>query len=303
MGGGVVSVHIHDEGRNELIRHLISNRTKMDELFEDIAGKQECQVGRINNADQINLVEIVTYFKDNENPCFEGFGAHASIAKQALKYTETHSKKKKRYKDQVSRKQFTVFLPTMFLFSHLWRIFESDLDNGIDDKRIFKHEFVAAHPRIKSFSGVDFSDNISEEVWGKEFDVIDVNKNGFISFAEFCNYCTNYIVTPKQFIQEIMDEECLMLDHEGNIETADTEAEKVEESMESVDNIKTEALATSTEETPGNETVTKALHEESMESVDNTKTETLATSTEENSVNETVTKALHEENDIPPAES
>lgn len=142
--GGAVSVHTHDETRNEMIKHLLADPEALNNLFEEIAGKQESQEGRINNADQISLVEIITFFNASEDPCFEGFGVHASIAKQALRYTETHSKKKKRYKDQISHKQFKVFLPTMFLFAHLWKIFESELDTDIDDKRIFKHEVSMA---------------------------------------------------------------------------------------------------------------------------------------------------------------
>lgn len=94
--GGAVSISTHDETRNELIRHLLESPEAMNSLFEEIAGKQDCQEGRINNADQISLVEIITYFNGSTDPCFEGFGAHASIAKQALRYTETHSKKKKK---------------------------------------------------------------------------------------------------------------------------------------------------------------------------------------------------------------
>jgi hypothetical protein len=244
MGGGVVSICTHDELRNDKIRHLLQDPAAMATLFELIAGGQESQAGRINNANQISLVEIITFFNSCEDICFEGFDAHASIAKQALHYTEKHSKKKKRYKDQISFKQFKVFLPTMFLFAHLWHIFESTLDNDIDDKRIFKHEFLSARPKLKHMSGADFSDDITAEIWAAEFEAIDTNKNGYICFKEFCNYCTKFIVTPKHFIDEIMhethemyeEEECTEGETDSPIDGQEEDAPDAEATEEPEDN-------------------------------------------------------------------
>lgn len=213
-------MHTHDEERNERIRYLLTDNTAMKALFEQIAGKQESQVGRINNTDQISLVEVITFFNGSTDPCFQGFGAHANIAKQALRYTEKHSKKKKKYKDQISQKQFKVFLPTMFLFAHLWEIFESHLDNDIDDKRIFKHEFIKCRSSVQNLTGVTISDEVTDKMWVDEFDTIDVNKNGFISFGEFCSYATKYIATPIQFVEDIMNEKHAMYEEDEENKTS-----------------------------------------------------------------------------------
>lgn len=100
----------------------------------------------------------------------------------------------------------------MFLFAHLWRIFESELDNDIDDKRIFKHEFMHSRPSLTKINGADISDEITDEMWEREFATIDVNKNGFIGFAEFCKYVTKFIVTPKNYIKDIKHEKHDMYD-------------------------------------------------------------------------------------------
>lgn len=203
--GGAVSITTHDSVKNSVLRHLLTDEAALIRLYEDIGANQTVQAGRVNIKGQISLPEVITYFKNSTEPAFSGFVDHANIAKQALKFVATHTKKKK-YKDQISQKQFRLFLSTMFLFAHLWKIFESNFDNDVDDKRIFKHEYIRARGMIRELEGVVISEDVTEEAWENEFSNIDKNGGGFVTFGEFCSYATKFIITPLKYAEEILDD-------------------------------------------------------------------------------------------------
>ena len=74
---------------------------------------------------------------------------------------------------------------------------------------------MQSRPSLKKINGADISDDVTDEVWEQEFHEIDINKNGYISFGEFCKYVTKFIVTPKQFIEDILNEKHDMFEEEA----------------------------------------------------------------------------------------
>lgn len=76
---------------------------------------------------------------------------------------------------------------------------------------------MQSRPSLKKINGADISDDVTDEVWEQEFHKIDINKNGFISFGEFCKYVTKFIVTPKKFVEDITNEKHDMFEEDpGN---------------------------------------------------------------------------------------
>lgn len=210
--GGAVSIHppaIVDVK----MKSLLSDKSAMDLLYEDIAANQPEQEGRINLKGCISVPELIHYFKVSQDPTFDGFCRSADIIKQAYKHITGKAKKKRKF-DQITRKQFRLLLPTLFLYSHLWRIFEI-ADVSADDRRIFKHEYVAARPLIAAVDGVQFSAALTDEAWVLEFDKLDSKKkDGFITFKEFCEYCISNIITPAQYAELLEDNELLHTDED-----------------------------------------------------------------------------------------
>jgi hypothetical protein len=208
--GGAVSIHppaIVDVK----MKSLLSDKNAMDLLYEEIAAKQPEQEGRINLKGCISVPELIHYFKVSEDPTFDGFCRSADIIKQAYKHITGKAKKKRKF-DQITRKQFRLLLPTLFLYSHLWRIFEI-ADVSADDRRIFKHEYVAARPLIAAVDGVQFSAALTDEAWVLEFDKLDnKKKDGYITFKEFCEYCISNIITPEEYAELLEDNELLHTD-------------------------------------------------------------------------------------------
>lgn len=106
---------------------------------------------------------------------------------------------------------------------------------------------MQSRPSLKKIKGANISEEVTDDVWEREFSTIDINKNGFISFAEFCTYVTKYIVTPQKYVQEIMEEKHSMYEEEK-----EESAELVEISE---DNIAADASEASPDVVPAAETV------------------------------------------------
>jgi len=200
------------------LKKLMANKQNMDKLFKKIAslGKQG---GRADNIKEISQSELLQYFlvmeKSKKDPALRNFTTKSEVLSAAFRHVVGKGSKGA---TGITRKKFRILLPTIFLFSELWEVFEV-VDSGIDDKKIFKGEFNRAYqyfqnmnnpnPNIKKerrLSGVRM-ENISSDLWEKEFDVIDKDKSGFITFDEFCSYAIKNIIDPMDFMDKEAVEE------------------------------------------------------------------------------------------------
>lgn len=177
---------------------LLNNHEELLKLYNQISsyGHQE---GQINIKNKISLTEMLLFIEKNEN----------IILKEALSNTSTEVIKtafefatgKKGTNHEMNKKEFYKFLPIVYLFDHLWKVFDM-ADSSIDDRRIFPNEFLTAKFTIESIQGVKL-EAITREEWEKEFHVLDKNKDGYITFNEFCKYAVSKIVTPQHYIDAL----------------------------------------------------------------------------------------------------
>jgi hypothetical protein len=192
------------------MKALLADPVAIDALYENIAANQPEQVGRINLKGCVSVPELVVYFKNNSDPIFDGFCRNADIIIQAYKYVAEKTKKKKKKKneqktDQLTKKQFHLLLPTLFLYSQLWKIFER-ADISCADRRIFKPEWQQSRPLLALMDGVTISESLTDEDWDKVFGVIDTRKkDGYIEFRELCQFCCDSVITPEQYAEIIDD--------------------------------------------------------------------------------------------------
>lgn len=80
--------------------------------------------------------------------------------------------------------EFRIFLVYLRQFFEYWIMFEKEDDSG--DHNITLDEFKKAFPQMKNW-GIEIN-GIGAE---KEFQYIDKNNSGIISFEEFCSYAIN----------------------------------------------------------------------------------------------------------------
>eukprot|EP01041_Mallomonas_annulata_P001641 gene1640-3180_t len=198
MGSGIsVTPTAASEEVHEKLQRLLANKKKMDKVFKTIAASGG-KTGKIDKDYDISQIELLTYFaaKDptKKDPLLRGFRIDNDVINAA--YFHVAGKKS----TGITKKKFRELLPTMFLYSELWKIFGS-LDNNIDDKKIFKGEFLRAYEGIKNVAGVTF-ENVTVEEWESHFVLMDKDKSGFISFDEFCTYVVKHIITPIEFIDK-----------------------------------------------------------------------------------------------------
>jgi len=194
MGSGISVVPPKES--NDKLRALLGNKKKMNKLFKTIATSGN-KNGRIDISTGISLSELIVYFsKENRDPALKGFSSDASVCREAFKLITGRTDAKA----QITKKKFRELIPTLFLFTELWKIFEI-ADDSIDDKRIFKGEYMRARLRVISIESIQIG-NVTDDDWEKEFVSIDKDNSGFISFGEFCAYVVSHIVSPMNFITE-----------------------------------------------------------------------------------------------------
>jgi hypothetical protein len=98
----------------------------------------------------------------------------------------------------LSSRQFRLLLSTLYMFSHLWTIFQK-MDTSADN-RISLDEYRRAKLPLSAVGGMEFIALLSDQNWVREFNTLDLDKNGWISFNEFCLYVVQNIVRADAFL-------------------------------------------------------------------------------------------------------
>lgn len=221
------------------LRRLLHNKRQIDKVYKHIASIDKNR-GKLGKSYDINYGELVTYFaskkesqKDNE---LQSLSAPKEVVKAAFNYVSGDPTQ-----SVMSRKQFRVFLPTLFLFAELWKVFEI-VDDNVNDRKLFFGEFDRAYKSFgdssgqvqpikndSGLSGVKVDKSIlTEEEWKSAFGVLDKDKSGYISFLEFCSYAAKNIISPMDFIGQDCAEEVV---ESSPSEDCGTEEEVVVTSM------------------------------------------------------------------------
>jgi Ca2+-binding EF-hand superfamily protein len=203
MGSGS-SVVVHQPHITDShFKQLLSSKAEREKLFEKIALYQPD--GHIALKGKISLKKLVAYFSDESHALYPGFDVNVDILNEAYKFTNklTHKHKGKKAtttsEEQITVKAFHKFLPLLLLFDRLWDLFDAADKNVIEDKRVFKGEFVGMYSKLHSLADIVVLGTLTKEQWEAEFALLDKNGDGFINFTEFCTYCVAHIERPFDF--------------------------------------------------------------------------------------------------------
>lgn len=196
--GGAVSISSPTSPDALEIKNIFEDKQRFNALFKEMSSFGQSE-GRIDLNNNISMSELILFVEKGGNPLISRVcTAEPLVLKEAFDFAYIG---KKNHDHELSRKEFRTLLPTLILFTHFWKIFEV-ADSSIDDRRIFKHEFISAKRCIESIEGVSVAP-ITDEAWLSEFEIIDKNKNGFLSFHEFCKYAVKKIIDPKFYMEGI----------------------------------------------------------------------------------------------------
>jgi Ca2+-binding EF-hand superfamily protein len=214
--GGAVSI-VSPTSRDAVeIKSILEDKEKFNVLFKEMSTHGHSG-GHIDLKDKISMPELILFVENGGNALISRVCvSEPLVLKESFDFACTS--KKKNHDHKLTKKEFRKLLPTLVLFSHFWRIFEV-ADSSIDDKRVFKHEYITAKHTIESIDGVTVA-HITDESWLAEFETLDKNKNGYITFHEFCKYAVKSIIDPKFYMDGIQGEEA---------EEEDAEEEEEEE--------------------------------------------------------------------------
>lgn len=175
---------------------LINDKSKMKVLFMEIVHSQE--EGRINLKNRISIGNLLRYFRNDNpklHPVFKSWSKQAEVMIEAHKHSVIAKDK-----EHLPQKRFKLLLKTMYLFSHLWTIFDMS-DCMVEDKKVYLGEYVAAKRILCDHNTVfDFS-AISDEDWAAEFRELDKDGGGYISFGEMCKYSVKRLASPSDFVE------------------------------------------------------------------------------------------------------
>ena len=201
--GGVVAVH-HDAVLSEspeVIKHLFDDDEKVIEIFTKIA---KCVTNRdsFNSSSTINIKNLVNYFLDDTNTDLHLYIPDKQVILTAHKhccrhiFEESQRRKKKRNKspksvrrisfvvetdsmsENINKENLKFLLATMYLYSHIWKVFHIIDELVIKDMKVTKDEFIRSRVELGK-GATSFLTNlevISEEEWLMEYDVMDINK-------------------------------------------------------------------------------------------------------------------------------
>ncbi len=200
--GASASISIHPPHiQDQYFKELLAKKELRSELFHKIAKSED---GHIALKHKISLKKLVAFFTAPDNPIYKDFMVNMDILKLAFKHTHTVKEKSKDKKqEQINEHQFHVFLPTLFLYSKLYEIFNKFDRTCVEDDKIYRGEFIRSKALITQIEGIQSLADISAEDWEKEFDKLDNDKrDGYITFAEFCTYCVRNIIKPSDYVDE-----------------------------------------------------------------------------------------------------
>lgn len=223
MGSGS-SVVVHQPHVSDAhFKDLLASKEARKVLFKEITAFQTDE--RLASNTRISLKKLVGYFGNESHALYPGFDVNVDILSEAFKYTTKHSKdklKKKKHQqaqEQISLRDFHAFLPTLLLFDRLWDLFDAADKVVIEDKRVFKGEFVGIYDRLYTLSEVTILGNFTKDEWAAEFSALDINGDGYINFNEFCTYCVAHIERPFDFhaAEVSADSDDEKVDHEVSI--------------------------------------------------------------------------------------
>jgi hypothetical protein len=185
--------HANGIGPTEIyLQELFSDKNKKDTLFNEIALSSES--GHINLKNRISVGNLIYYKSHTKlNPLFKDTVTDYQIIIEAHKFACG-----KNTKGQLAKSKFHLLLTSLYLFSHLWKIF-SALDK-VPDRKIYKGEYSNLKNLLHSIEGVNIMlDDFKDEDWENEFLKIDKSHHGFVSFEDFCSYVAKYISSPDTF--------------------------------------------------------------------------------------------------------
>lgn len=202
MGSGSSVVVRQPHVADARFKQLLSSKDARKTLFEDISAFQTDD--HMSLKGKISLKKLVGYFTDESHALYPGFDVNVDILSEAVKYTLKSAavkskKKKQQVAEQLSLKDFHKFFPVLLLFDRLWDLFDAADKVVIEDKRIFKGEFVGIYDKLCTLSDVVVLGDLSKDEWAAEFAVLDKNNDGYVNFNEFCGYCVNKIQRPFDF--------------------------------------------------------------------------------------------------------
>jgi Ca2+-binding EF-hand superfamily protein len=224
--GGAVSIASPTSPDAIEIKNILEDKEKFNALFREMSTHGHTS-GHIDLSDKISMPELILFVEKGGSALISRVCvSEPLVLKEAFDFACTG--KKKNHDHELTKKEFRKLLPTLILFSHFWRIFEA-ADSSIDDRRVFKHEYITAKHTIESIDGVTVA-QITDETWLAEFEVLDKNKNGFISFHEFCKYAVKSIIDPKFYVDGIHGEdEGDTIEELGSDSTPDLDSRETQE--------------------------------------------------------------------------
>lgn len=196
MGNGA-SVNVHPPHINdEQFKKILGSKAARVELFQSIQA-YKCD-DHLVFREILSLNKLVSYFSDSNRTLYPEFKINVAVLTAAFNFCV----KKKKHHELLTLREFHHFIPTLFLFYKFWDIFDAADNSVIDDDKVFKSEFVKVKSRMQTIAGVDVMGDISDEEWNAEFVKLDKNKDGYISFEEFCRYSVNHICKPFDYAEE-----------------------------------------------------------------------------------------------------
>lgn len=225
--GGSVSIHSPCTPEHNEFKDLFQDKKAMAKLFAEIASYghedrkedvSQTAISHLDIKDKICLSEIIFFINRDANPIFaKCLTKNTAVIKEAFKFAIGPKSSKNYTTYEMGKKSFRKLLPALLLFTELYNIFAT-ADSSIDDDKIFPNEYRKSRHTICNIPGVTVN-AVSEEDWEKEFKTIDKNKNGYITFGEFCKYSLAKIITPSFYIDEVcrkVDDELEVIDTVGN---------------------------------------------------------------------------------------
>lgn len=246
--GGAASVQLHPPKiDDEYFKELLESSDARVKLFNDICDYQPDGSKKVTKTkNKINLLQLVSYFKDTSKALYPDFKVNVDTMQEAFKHSILLKTKKGMGKskfnlnkhnidtDHLTRKEFHVFIPTLFLFIKLWELFKMADVEVVEDMKVFKGEFMKVREDLLSINGVKFMQEMTAESWEAEFSLLDKNDDGHIIFSEFCTYAVQNLVKPTDYALEAQDDD-------------DEEEESAVVELDGMDDIVAESCSTPTE--------------------------------------------------------